>query len=190
MEYRSTSRRLLLAAYAVAFVIALDACSAPLPWPRSPLHEFPAGDPSWKGPTSVQEAMEAIAGRYAHYDVVAYEDTSTRTPMRTFTVSYGFTEFRLEGGRLYQVDSFCHAEQKLNQKTVKVQFSDEATRAIAPRVQEVQVRFENGRWVVVRPPHPPFWASPAIRRSRFPVIPGIPAWSMPTGTASRVSLSG
>lgn len=176
MRHLSTSRRPFLAACAAALAVVLGACSAPLPWPKSPLHEFPASDPAWKGPTNVQEAMKAIAGRYAHYDVVAYEDTSTRTPMRTFTVSYGFTEFRLENGRLYQVDSFCSAEQKLNQKSVTVQFSDEATRAIAPRVQEVQVRFENGQWIVVRPASPTLLGitgDPSLPLSRDPRDPNL-----------------
>ena len=98
--------------------------------------------------------MEAIAGHYAHFDVVAYEDVSTKTPMRTFTVSYGFTDFRIENGRLVQIDRFCHAAQKLNQETVEVLFRDEATRAIEPRVQEVDIRFEGGRWLVYRPATP------------------------------------
>jgi hypothetical protein len=161
---------------AAALAIALGGCSAPLPWPHSPLYEFPASEAGWKGPASVQEAMQAIAGRYAHYDVVAYEDATTRTPMRTFTVSYGFTEFRIEKGRLYQVDSFCSAEQKLNQKNVTVLFSDKATRAIAPRVQEVQVRFENGRWMVFRPASPTLLGitgDPSLPLSRDPRDPNL-----------------
>ena len=98
--------------------------------------------------------MEAIEGRYAHFDVVAYEDVTTRTPMRSFTVSYGFTEFRIENGRLLQIDRFCHAEHKLNQKNVEIEFSDEATRAIKPRVQEVDLWFEDGVWHVYRPASP------------------------------------
>ncbi len=139
---------------AIAVTVMLASCSAPLPWPESPLHEFPETDPAWRPPESVQEAMEAIAGHYAHYDVVAYEDVSTRTPMKTMIVSYGFTDFRIENGRLLQIDRFCHAEQKLNQRKVTVTFSDEATQAIEPRVQEVDLRFEGGQWVVVRPESP------------------------------------
>jgi len=176
MRHRSTTRLLALAAGAAALAIALGGCAAPLPWPRSPLYDFPVSDPGWKGPATEQEAMQAIAGRYAHFDVVAYEDTTTRTPMRTFTVSYGFTEFRIEDGRLYQVDSFCSAEQKLNQKNVTVLFSDEATRAIAPRVQEVQVRFENGRWIVFRPASPTLLGitgDPSLPLSRNPRDPNL-----------------
>ena len=98
--------------------------------------------------------MRAIEGRYAHFDVVAYEDLSTRTPMRTFIVSYGFTEFRLENGRLFQIDRFCHAAQLINQEAVEIVFSDEATRSIEPRIQEVDLRFEDGRWHLYRPASP------------------------------------
>jgi len=74
--------------------------------------------------------------------------------MRNFTVSYGFTDFVIEAGTLIQIDRFCHAEQKLNQKNVTVTFSDAATRAIEPRVREVELRIENGQWVLIRPPTP------------------------------------
>lgn len=129
-------------------------CAKPLPWPESPLIDFPAADRGWTGPKTKEEAMKAIEGHYAHFDVVAYEDSSTRTPMRTFIVSYGFTDFRFENGRLLQTDSFCHAEQKINQENVEVVFSEKATQAIKPRVQEVEVRFEDGRWQVYRPASP------------------------------------
>jgi hypothetical protein len=154
MKHRSRLGSLTLPACAAALAMVLGGCSVPLPWPRSPLYEFPESDAGWTGPAGVREAMESIAGHYAHYDVVAYEDATTRTPMRTFTVSYGFTDFRIEDGRLFQIDRFCHAEQKLNQKNVTVRFSDEATRAIAPRVQEVHLASEDGRWIVVRPASP------------------------------------
>jgi hypothetical protein len=176
MRHRPTKRLLALAPIAAALAIALGGCSAPLPWPRSPLYEFPASDPGWKGPATEKEAMQAIAGRYGHFDVVAYEDTSTRTPMRTFTVSYGFTEFRIENGRLYQVDSFCSAKQKLNQKNVTVLFSDQATRAIAPRVQEVHLEFKDGLWNVIRPASPTLLGitgDPSLPLSRDPRDPNL-----------------
>ena len=176
MRHRSTIRRLNLTVCAATLAMALGGCSAPLPWPRSPLYEFPERDAGWTGPASEREAMEAIAGHYAHYDVVAYEDATTRTPMRTFTVSYGFTDFRIEDGRLFQVDRFCHAEQKLNQKNVTVLFSDEATRAIAPRVQEVHLGFEDKRWIVVRPASPTLLGiagDPSLPLSRNTRNPGL-----------------
>lgn len=98
--------------------------------------------------------MRAIEGRYAHYDVVAYQDVTTKKPMRTFVVSYGFTEFRIEDGRLLQIDSFCHAEQVLNRVGAEAIFSDAASRAITPPVQEVELSLSDGRWHVYRPASP------------------------------------
>jgi hypothetical protein len=149
---RRSTRFVVTLGTAVAAVLA--GCSKPLPWPESPLVTFPESDPDWVAPQTREAAMAAIEGHYAHFDVVAYEDVSTRTPMRTFTVSYGFTDFRVENGRLFQTDRFCRAEQKLNQETVEVVFSDAATRAIEPRVQEVELRFADGNWLVYRPASP------------------------------------
>jgi hypothetical protein len=139
---------------AASITAALAGCSAPLPWPESPLYAFPETEPEWDQPESLDEAMQAIAGHYAHYDVVAYEDVTTRTPMKTFVISYGFTDFRIEDGKLFQIDRFCHAEQKLNQKNVTPVFSDEATQAIEPRVQEVELQFKDGQWHIYRPASP------------------------------------
>ncbi|MCK7531840.1 MAG: hypothetical protein MZV63_12865 [Marinilabiliales bacterium] len=98
--------------------------------------------------------MKEIAGHYAHYDVVAYEDTTTRTTMRTFIISYGFTDFYLEEGRLMQSDRFVHAEQKLSRKNAKSVFKDEAVQAIKPRVQEVELFQKDGTWHIYRPESP------------------------------------
>lgn len=144
----------LLTGLCIMFLILLSGCSAPLPWPESPLLTFPEQDPGWSQPQTREEAVEAIEGLYAHFDVVAYEDESTRTPMRTLIISYGFTEFRIDDGRLFQIDRFCHAQQKINQESVEVVFSDEATRAIKPRVQEVDLSFEGGQWRIYRPASP------------------------------------
>ncbi len=132
----------------------LSGASGLRPWPESPLYEFPASDPDWTPPPTVEEAMRAIEGRYAHYDVVAYQDVTTKKPMRTFVVSYGFTEFRIEDGRLLQIDSFCHAEQVLNRVGAEAIFSDAASRAITPPVQEVELSLSDGRWHVYRPASP------------------------------------
>jgi hypothetical protein len=86
--------------------------------------------------------------------VVAYEDTTTRTTMRTFIISYGFTDFYLEGGKLMQSDRFVRAEQKLSRKNARSVFSDEAVQAIKPRVQEVELSFKEGKWHIYRPETP------------------------------------
>lgn len=149
---KSSVRLFLLLVVLPLFV--LSGCANLKPWPASPLYTFPESDPDWSPPETVEEAMQAIEGRYAHYDVVSYEDSTTRKPMLTFVVSYGFTEFRIENGKLLQIDSFCHAGQILNQVGSEAEFSEAATRAIQPRVQEVELSFQDGRWLLYRPASP------------------------------------
>jgi hypothetical protein len=132
----------------------LNSCSKPLEWPESPLYDFEQGESNTDQPTDQESARKAIVGHYAHYDVVAYEDTTTRTTMRTFIISYGFTDFYLKDGKLMQSDRFVHAEQKLSRKNAKSVFSDEAVQAIQPRVQEVELFQKNGIWHIDRPETP------------------------------------
>ncbi len=141
-------------ALAVALLGFFVGCAAPLPWPESPLYEFPQSNPGADYPQTVDAAMAAIAGSYAHFDVVAYEDSGTMTPMRAMIVSYGITEFHIKDGQLVQVDRFCHADQLINQESVEVIFSDEATRAIQPRDQEVELTLVDGLWHLFRPASP------------------------------------
>jgi len=129
----------------------LNSCSRPLDWPESPLYVF---EPETNQPTDRESALEQIIGHYAHYDVVAYEDTTTRTTMRTFIVSYGFTDYYLENGKLMQSDRFVHAEQKLSRKNAESVFSDESVQAIKPRVQEVELFQKDGTWHIFRPESP------------------------------------
>ncbi len=131
-------------------IIFLSACSKPLDWPDSPLYTFDQGDPKSDQPLVVETVKAEIVGHYAHYDVVAYEDTTTKTTMRSFIVSYGFTDFYLDEGKLMQSDRFVHAEQKLSRKNASSGISDEAVQAIKPRVQEVELSFQDGRWHMYR----------------------------------------
>ena len=147
---RTVSAMLLI----VTLLFIASGCSTPLQWPESPLYPAPDSDPESGQPETLEEAMEAIAGHYAHFDVVAYEDTSTATPMKNFVVSYGFTDFYIEEGRLYQKDTFVHAEHIINQPFVSSAISDEAVQAIKPRIQEVELSFTDGRWHIYRPPTP------------------------------------
>jgi hypothetical protein len=132
----------------------LNSCSKPLAWPASPLYHFEKGELNATYPEDLESARKAIVGHYAHYDVVAYEDTTTRTTMRTFIISYGFTDFYLEDGKLMQSDRFVHAEQKLSRKKAKSFFSEEAVQAIKPRVQEVELSLKKGIWHIYRPATP------------------------------------
>ena len=149
-----TASRRVPTVLGIALILALSSCTNLRSWPESPLYVLPEPDAAWAVPQTVEAAMAAIEGRYAHYDVVAYEDVTTRRPMRTFIVSYGFTEFRIEDGRLVQTDSFCSAEQILNQAGAEAEFSDAATRAIRPREQQVELSWADGRWRVFRPATP------------------------------------
>ncbi len=138
----------------LVMLVFLSSCSKPLEWPPSPLYNFEKGESNTTQVTDLESAKKAIVGHYAHYDVVSYEDTTTRTTMRTFIISYGFTDFYLEDGKLMQSDRFVHAEQKLSNKKAKSVFSDEAVQAIKPRVQEVELTRKDGRWHIYRPATP------------------------------------
>ncbi len=134
--------------------IALTAgCSRPKPWPESPLYETPANDPNWTPPTTKEEAIAAMAGHYAHYDVVAYDAMTPNGPLSTFVISYGFTDLVIENGELVEYDRFCSASHKANQN-METYMPDVAVRAIKPRSAVVEVYEEDGAWKLKRPPTP------------------------------------
>ena len=138
----------------LTFLFILNSCSGPLEWPDSPLYVFEQGEQKTTQPADRDSVLKEIAGHYAHFDVVAYEDTTTKTTMRTFIISYGFTDFYLEEGKLMQSDRFVRAEQKLSRKNAESVFSDEAVQAIKPRVQEVELFHKDGTWNIYRPESP------------------------------------
>ncbi len=133
--------------------ILFAGCSIPRPWPESPLYETPTNDPNWVAPANKQEAMEAMAGHYAHYDIVAYDGETANGPLATFIVSYGFTDLVIEDEELVAYDSFCRAEYIANQNFDTI-FSDAATQAIQPVGAIVDVYEEDGAWKLWRPPTP------------------------------------
>ena len=138
----------------LAFLLILNSCSGPLEWPEAPLYVFEQGEPDTTQPADIESVRNEIVGHYAHYDVVAYEDTTTKTTMRTFIISYGFTDFYLEDGKLMQADRFVRAEQKLSRKNARSAFSDEAVQAIKPRIQEVELLRKERTWHLHRPESP------------------------------------
>ena len=148
----SLSSAVTLATLAAGCLL-LSGCSIPLPWPESPLYETPANDPNWVAPTSKEEAMAAMAGHYAHYDIVAYEGETPNGPLSTFIISYGFTDLVIEDGELVAYDQFCHAEYIANQPFDTI-FSDAATQAIQPVGAIVDVYQEDGAWKLYRPATP------------------------------------
>jgi len=95
------------------------------------------------------EQIESLAGRYAHYDVVAYQSTD----MKTLIISYGFTDLAMKGGSLVATESFCHAEHRGDQPIVTT-ISDAATSAIKPIPTKVDVSLRNGKLHIERPRTP------------------------------------
>ena len=99
------------------------------------------------GPTP--EQVESLAGRYAHYDVVAYQSTDKKT----LIISYGFTDLAMKDGSLMATESFCHAEHRGDQP-IETTISDAATSAIKPIAVKVDVSLRNGKLHLKRPPTP------------------------------------
>lgn len=108
-----------------------------------------ASDASTDDP-EVAAAAEALVGRWAHFDVVAYEDDV----LRTLIVSTGFADLELrDDGRLWNQMVFCHADV-VNEPGIEVSISDAATGAILPIATPVEVTVTDGRVRVRRPPTP------------------------------------
>jgi len=128
----------------------LFSCTSTLSWPDPPLYQEPEPANTIFRKMSRTEIMEQITGHYAHYDVVSYEDVSGRAPVRSYIITYGFTDFFIEDGELYESDIFLHAENILNQSNVESRLSDEATRAIKSRVQKVDLELKDGTWHLYR----------------------------------------
>lgn len=136
-------------------IIIINACTTPMPWPASPLYDFSEYKDEKTNVSNIDSIKKQLVGHYAHYDVVAYVDSTTRSPMHTFIISYGFTDFYLDGeGDLIQSDRFVKASHKINQKMVSSEFSNKAVQAIKPRNQKVEVSLKDDRWHIFRPPTP------------------------------------
>lgn len=147
------SAAILIVTVVAGGCLLLIGCSVPQPWPESPLYEEPANDPNWVAPATKEEALAAMAGHYAHYDIVAYDGETINGPLAAFVISYGFTDLVIEDGELVAYDSFCHAEYIANQPFDTI-FSDAATRAIQPPGAVLDVVQEDGAWKVYRPATP------------------------------------
>ncbi|MCX6109931.1 MAG: hypothetical protein NTZ90_10065 [Proteobacteria bacterium] len=72
-----------------------------------------------------------LGGRYAHYDIVAYDAPMALGVMRSQVITYGFTDLRIEGESFTQTETFCHAEHRSN-LPFKSRVADSFTRAIVP----------------------------------------------------------
>lgn len=112
------TKTLLCLVMTAAVFLPLAACGSDQPEPEASADTTaPAADP----------AAERLAGRYAHYDVVAYESTD----MKTLIISYGFTDLAVVDGELQATESFCSSEYRSDQP-ISVDLSDVATSAIRP----------------------------------------------------------
>ena len=85
-------------ALAVMVSLTFVGCTSPKPWPQSPLYETPVNDPNWNPPATRKEAMEAMAGHYAHYDVVAYYSVLQRGQIEVRR-----NRVRVDGGEVVEV---------------------------------------------------------------------------------------
>lgn len=99
--------------------------------------------------TTIDPMIEEVAGRYAHYDVVAYEGSG----MKTLIISYGFTDLDVVDGELVSTESFCTSEHRSDQP-IEVQLTDEATQAIRPEPVPVEVQVTDGTVHISRPETP------------------------------------
>jgi hypothetical protein len=90
-----------------------------------------------------------LVGRWAHYDVVAYEDDL----FKTLIISYGFDDFSDVDDRIVDTTRFCFSEQRTDQP-IETSFSDEATRAIRPPPSPIEVDVVDGVLRIRRPATP------------------------------------
>ena len=148
-------RRLILLGSA-ALALALAACagteanqeSATIDGPATTPEPSSTTSPSTSPPaTSVTETTvgdaavpgEELVGRWAHYDVVAYEDDV----FKTLIISYGFNDFTEVDGQIIDQASFCFSEQRTDQP-IQTSLSDAATQAIEPPPTPVDVDTVDG----------------------------------------------
>jgi hypothetical protein len=106
-----------------------------------------ASDSSTTQPPAVPGAE--LVGRWAHYDVVAYEDDV----LKTLIISYGFNDFTEVDGEIVDQGSFCFSEQRTDQP-IQTSLSDAATQAIRPPAVTVEVDTVDGTLRVQRPATP------------------------------------
>lgn len=99
--------------------------------------------------STLPDGAEKLVGRWAHYDVVAYEDVS----MKTLIISTGFADIEMRDGELWNRMRFCHADMANNQK-LNITMSDAATSAIVPIDTVLNLDEANGSLQVNRPATP------------------------------------
>ena len=99
--------------------------------------------------STLPEGAEELEGRYAHWDVVAYEDDV----LKTLIISSGFADLEIRDGEMWNQMTFCHADTVVDQP-IDVSISDAATQAITPIATPVEVTVVDGKLHVSRPATP------------------------------------
>ncbi len=130
-------------AVAIALTVGATACSD---------DDSTAAEPTTTTttPSDLPPGAEDLVGRWAHFDVVAYDDPV----MKTLIISTGFANLELRDGELWNVQRFCHADTA-NSLGIEVIMPDAATQAIVPIDTPVEVTADDdGRLRVVRPETP------------------------------------
>jgi len=90
-----------------------------------------------------------LVGRWAHYDVVAYEGDT----LKTLIISYGFNDFTEVDGQIIDSAEFCFSEQRTDQP-IQTKLSDAATQAIKPPSTPIEIDEVDGVLRVRRAPTP------------------------------------
>jgi hypothetical protein len=134
---------------AVAFVVLATVVAAGCGNGDSNDQAAPSVDDVTSTSSQRDAAMEGLAGRYAHFDVVAYEGKI----MNAMIISYGLTDFDVVDGELITHDSFCYSEFRSNQP-ISVNLSDAATQAIRPNSTPVAMTLDGDRVHISRPETP------------------------------------
>ena len=125
-----------------------EAVTAP-PTTVSPTTVSPMTVPSTTAAAPIDQRFAPLVGRWAHYDVVAYEDGT----LKTVIISYGFNDFTVVEGELVDQGSFCFSEQRTDQP-IETSLSDAATQAIRPPPTPVTVEEVDDTLRVTRPATP------------------------------------
>ena len=100
-----------------------------------------------------QKFLESIAGKYAHFSVVAYHEQMGRTDFRSLVIAYGFTTLDYENGSLVATDRYCRSVHKSNQPFL-ASLSDQATSSILPVPTKVEVGEDDEGFYIWRPESP------------------------------------
>ncbi len=98
-----------------------------------------ATEPATTEPAAEPVLGAELVGRWAHYDVVAYEDGT----LKTLVISYGFNDFAEVDGQISDSTEFCFSEQRTDQP-IETSLSDAATQAIKPPSTPLEVDTVDG----------------------------------------------